>query len=95
MYNSPFNEACGQDPRIGSAGHEASDARQFAGWGVDYLKYDWCRLDADHGDQVKYFTAMRDALRASGRRILYSINPNSSGDPGRRQPGMTGRRSPT
>ena len=50
-------------------------------WGVDYLKYDWCRLDADHDEQVKYFTAMRDALRASGRRILYSINPNSSGVP--------------
>ena len=82
LYNSPFNEACGQDPRIGSAGHEASDARQFAAWGVDYLKYDWCRLDAGHDEQVKYFTAMRDALRASGRRILYSINPNSSGDPG-------------
>ena len=81
LYNSPFNEACGQDPRIGSAGHEASDARQFAGWGVDYLKYDWCRLDADHSEQVMYFTVMRDALRASGRRILYSINPNSSGDP--------------
>lgn len=81
LYNSPFNEACGQDPRIGSAGHEGSDARQFAEWGVDYLKYDWCRLDADHGDQVRYFTAMRDALRTSGRRILYSINPNSSGVP--------------
>ena len=81
LYNSPFNEACGQDPRIGSAGHEAADARQFAAWGVDYLKYDWCRLDADHDEQVEIFTAMRDALRASGRRILYSINPNSSGVP--------------
>jgi alpha-galactosidase len=81
LYNSPFNEDCGQDPRIGSAGHEAADARQFAAWGVDYLKYDWCRLDADHDEQVRFFTAMRDALRASDRRILYSINPNSSGVP--------------
>jgi alpha-galactosidase len=81
LYQSPFNQACGQDPRIGSAGHEAADARAFADWGVDYLKYDWCRLQAGHDEQVKYFTAMRDALRASGRRIAYSINPNSSGDP--------------
>ncbi|MDX1892615.1 glycoside hydrolase family 27 protein [Mycolicibacterium sp. 050158] len=81
IYHSPFNEGCGQDPRIGGANHEGADARTFASWGVDYLKYDWCRLDAGHTDQVKYFAAMRDALRASGRRIVYSINPNSSGDP--------------
>jgi alpha-galactosidase len=81
IYHSPFNEGCGQDPRIGGAGHEQADARTFAEWGVDYLKYDWCRLDAGHTDQVKYFAAMRDALRASGRHIVYSINPNSSGDP--------------
>lgn len=82
IYHSPFNEGCGQDPRIGGAGHEAVDARTFAAWGVDYLKYDWCRTGADHDEQVKYFTAMRDALRTSGRHIFYSINPNSSGDPG-------------
>ena len=82
IYHSPFNQVCGQDPRIGGAGHEAADARMFADWGVDYLKYDWCRSAADHRDQIKYFTAMRDALRATGRRIFYSINPNSSSDPG-------------
>ncbi|GLP74163.1 hypothetical protein TUM20983_12730 [Mycobacterium antarcticum] len=81
IYHSPFNQGCGQDPHIGGAGHEQADARSFAAWGVDYLKYDWCRLDAGHSEQVKYFAAMRDALRASGRRIVYSINPNSSGDP--------------
>jgi alpha-galactosidase len=81
IYHSPFNDGCGQDPRIGGAGHETADAQKFAEWGVDYLKYDWCRLQAGHNDQVKYFVAMRDALRASGRHILYSINPNSSGDP--------------
>ena len=60
----------------------ACDAQTFADWGVDYLKYDWCRAGADHTEQVRDFTAMRDALRATGRRIFYSINPNSSGDPG-------------
>jgi alpha-galactosidase len=82
LYDSPFNQGCGQDPRTGAAGHEQADAHAFADWGVDYLKYDWCRLEAGHDEQVKYFTTMRDALRASGRRIVYSINPNSSGDPG-------------
>jgi alpha-galactosidase len=81
IYHSPFNQGCGQDPRIGGAGHEVADAHTFASWGVDYLKYDWCRLEAGHSEQVKYFVAMRDALRDSGRHIVYSINPNSSGDP--------------
>ncbi len=80
IYGSPFNETCGQDLRIGSSGHESTDARTFADWGVDYLKYDWCRGDADHAEQVKVFQAMRNALRATGRRIFYSINPNSSDD---------------
>jgi alpha-galactosidase len=91
IYASPFNQTCGQDVRIGSSGHETTDARTFAAWGVDYLKYDWCRSNADHADQVKVFTAMRNALRATGRHIFYSINPNSSG------PGSipTGPPSPT
>ena len=80
VYSSPFNQTCGQDPRIAGEGHEEQDAATFAGWGVDYLKYDWCRADADHDDQVRVFTAMRDALRATGRRIVYSINPNGVGD---------------
>jgi len=80
IYHSPFNQGCGQDPRIGGAGHERIDAQTFADWGVDYLKYDWCRPQAPHALQVHYFSAMRDALRATGRRIFYSINPNSSDD---------------
>jgi alpha-galactosidase len=80
LYASPYDESCGQDPRIASAGHENTDARTFAAWGVDYLKYDWCHNDADHANQVKLFTAMRNALRATGRHIFYSINPNSSND---------------
>ena len=80
LYASPYDESCGQDPRIASAGHENTDARTFAAWGVDYLKYDWCHNDADHAKQVKVFTAMRNALNATGRRIFYSINPNSSDD---------------
>ena len=80
IYHSPFNQGCGQDPRIGGAGHERIDAQTFADWGVDYLKYDWCRPQAPTHLQVHYFSAMRDALRATGRRIFYSINPNSSDD---------------
>ena len=46
-------------------------------WGVDYLKYDWCSPSGTRDEQVARFTMMRDALRATGRPIVYSINPNS------------------
>ena len=34
--------------RPGSKGHEETDARTYAEWGVDYLKYDWCNTEG-HG----------------------------------------------
>ncbi len=55
----------------GSLGHEQQDARTFASWGVDYLKYDNCNNQGV--DAVQRYTAMRDALLATGRPILYSI----------------------
>jgi alpha-galactosidase len=80
LYASPYDERCSENPAIASAGHETVDAKTFADWGVDYLKYDWCRTETDHQEEVRVFSAMRDALRGTGRRILYSINPNSSAD---------------
>ncbi|MUL77902.1 glycoside hydrolase family 27 protein [Mycolicibacterium sp. CBMA 226] len=80
LYASPFNEGCSAEPALAAVGHETQDAKEYADWGVDMLKYDWCRNEADHEHQVRVFSAMRDALRASGRHIVYSINPNSSDD---------------
>jgi alpha-galactosidase len=80
LYASPYNEDCSAVPALASIGHEALDAQTFTRWGVDYLKYDWCHDAADHEKQVQVFSAMRDALRATGRPIVYSINPNSSDD---------------
>jgi alpha-galactosidase len=40
LYSDAGSLTCGGRP--GSAGHEFQDARQYARWGVDYLKYDWC-----------------------------------------------------
>src|SRR6185295_10481879 len=40
IYSSPGPETCGGYE--GSYGHEAQDAKTYADWGIDYLKYDWC-----------------------------------------------------
>jgi alpha-galactosidase len=82
IYGAPLDKTCAQyfgnyPGATGSQGHEAQDARQFAAWGVDYLKYDWCSPSGSINDQVTTFAKMRDALAATGRPILYSINSNS------------------
>jgi len=82
IYQVPVDKTCAQyfgsyPGATGSQGHEAQDARQFAAWGVDYLKYDWCSPSGSINDQVATFARMRDALAATGRPIVYSINPNS------------------
>lgn len=59
---------------LGSLGHEQQDARTFAQWGVDYLKYDWCRADQDGLEGEAAFTRMRQALQAAGRPIFLSIH---------------------
>jgi alpha-galactosidase len=78
MYETPNTVTCvgiyaGISPAVavGSLGHEAQDARTFAAWGVDFLKYDLCL-----GNRSSFAT-MRDALRATGRPIVYSINPGN------------------
>ncbi|MGN9911345.1 glycoside hydrolase family 27 protein [Phytohabitans sp. LJ34] len=82
IYQVPVDKTCAQyfgsyPGATGSQGHEAQDARQFAAWGVDFLKYDWCSPNGTINDQVATFAKMRDALAATGRPIVYSINPNS------------------
>ncbi|MFF0311207.1 cellulose binding domain-containing protein [Streptosporangium sp. NPDC004379] len=82
IYQVPVDKTCAQyfggyPGATGSQGHEVQDARQFAAWGVDYLKYDWCSPNGTIDDQVRTFAKMRDALAATGRQIVYSINPNS------------------
>jgi len=62
----------------GSYGHEATDAKAFAEWGVDYLVYDWCTNEALHTTQSEVqavYQKMGEALRASGRDIVFAINP--------------------
>jgi alpha-galactosidase len=54
--------------KFGAHSFAAADARQWAKWGVDYLKYDWFPNDVPHVSE------MTDALRATGRDIVYSLS---------------------
>jgi alpha-galactosidase len=57
--------------RLGRYSFAENDAKQWAAWGVDYLKYDWFPNDVPH------VQAMAEALRGTGRDIVYSLSNTS------------------
>ncbi|WP_422665139.1 glycoside hydrolase family 27 protein [Actinacidiphila cocklensis] len=69
IYEDAGTATCAGYP--GSLGHEQQDARSFASWGVDYLKYDNCNNTG--AAALPRYTAMRDALAATGRPIVFSL----------------------
>ncbi len=77
IHNCAGNTTCSGYP--GGRGHEFQDARAYASWGVDYLKYDWC----DHGtaSAKETFKTMGDALFAAGRPIVFNICEWGSNEP--------------
>ncbi len=84
LYSSPGPLSCAGNE--GSMGHEDIDARTFAQWGVDYLKYDICSYrkilerDAHRNPEIAQrmmfavFERMHLALQATGRPIVYSVS---------------------
>jgi alpha-galactosidase len=79
MYASPnTTTCCGSE--AGSYQHETTDASNFATWGVDYLKYDWCgvqsgedKLTISVPDIIKRYVTMRDAIKATKRPIVFAM----------------------
>jgi len=69
LYSDAGTKTC--EGRPGSRGYEFQDARQYAAWGVDYLKYDWCSTSTQ--DARSSYEIMCAALDASGRAIVFSI----------------------
>jgi len=69
LYSDAGYKTCALRP--GSLGYESIDARTYAKWGVDYLKYDNC--DPDSSTPEVRYPVMRDALNATGRQIFYSM----------------------
>jgi alpha-galactosidase len=81
IYSSPGAKTCAGYE--GSLGHEDQDAATYASWDIDYLKYDLCGLrtqlkaaptpEVAHQMMVDAYVKMRDALRKTGRPIVYSL----------------------
>ena len=86
IYSSPGARTCAGYE--GSFGHEEQDARTYAAWGVDFLKYDLCSFrkemnaaqtahpgdpDAPNNLMLAAYRKMGDALKATGRPIVYSL----------------------
>jgi alpha-galactosidase len=76
IYSSPGPLTCAG--YTASYRHELNDARQYAEWGIDYLKYDWCSYGQIAKGQSlpelqKPYRVMRAALDSVRRDIVYSL----------------------
>jgi len=73
IYSSPGPLTCAGYP--GSYGHEEQDAKTFAAWGIDYLKYDWCSAQTIYSPSEMHaaYQKMGQALADSGRHIVFSL----------------------
>jgi alpha-galactosidase len=75
IYSSPGRTTC--EGYEASFGHEVQDAKTFAAWGIDYLKYDLCSAGAIYPytpENIRgLYQKMGEALQASGRPIVFSL----------------------
>ena len=76
IYSSPGPLTCGG--YTASYGYEKNDARSYARWGIDYLKYDWCSFekiakDTSIGELQAPYRLMRSRLDEVDRDIVFSL----------------------
>ena len=71
IYSDAADKTCGGV--CGSYGYEEMDAKDFASWGVDLLKYDYCNAPAGRVEAMERYAKMGKALRATGRSIVFSV----------------------
>ncbi len=69
IYSSAGTKTCQGLPA--SLHHEQADAKMYAKWDIDYLKYDNCYNQGE--PYIKRYAAMGKALKSTGRPIVYSI----------------------
>ncbi len=80
IYSDAAEKTCGGV--CGSYGYEETDAKDFASWGVDLLKYDYCNAPVDRVEAMERYAKMGRALRATNRSIVYSCVSGDSANLG-------------
>jgi len=84
IYTSPGPLTCGGF--AGAYQHEEQDARQFAAWGFDFLKYDWCSYSQIAGKDKsleayqKPYRQMGNILKSLDRDIVFNLCQYGMGD---------------
>jgi alpha-galactosidase len=71
IYSDAAEKTCSGYP--GSYGFEDQDAQLWAGWGIDFLKYDYCNAPQEQSVAMERYARMGEALRNTGRELLYSL----------------------
>jgi alpha-galactosidase len=71
IYSDAGDKTCGKC--FGGFQHEEIDAKTYAEWGIDLLKYDFCFVPWKKQEAITRYKKMGDALKSSGRSIVYSI----------------------
>jgi alpha-galactosidase len=69
IYNCAGTKTCAGYP--GTHGYEYQDARLYASWGVDYLKFDWCYADGINAKDA--YATMSKAIKTAGRPMIFSL----------------------
>jgi alpha-galactosidase len=69
LYNCAGTKTCAGYP--GTRGYEYQDARNYAAWQIDYLKFDWCNAEGINAREA--YATMSKALRKAGRPIVFSL----------------------
>ena len=78
LYTDAGTRTCSK-AMPGVKDHEFDDLVVFAQWRADYLKVDWCNTEGQ--DVARTYTKIRDALRAAGRPMVYSLCSWGEGEP--------------
>ena len=79
IYSSPGPKTCAG--YVGSYGHEEQDAKTWAAWGIDYLKYDWCSASRIYKEEEMHavYQIMGDALEKRTQDRLQLVPVRQSG----------------
>eukprot|EP00039_Didymoeca_costata_P002323 m.59350 g.59350 ORF g.59350 m.59350 type:complete len:541 (-) comp11241_c0_seq2:148-1770(-) len=70
---------CSGECNVGSLGYYKQDAMTFAGWGLDFVKMDWCSPSVAHLSCETQYGEMAQSLNATGREVAFYMSCGGGG----------------